>query len=104
MKIANCDCGESYWVNASGWPAMCRCGKKLEHRPLTAEEVATSSPFSEGLAGPSLTWGELKQIALEREVPDDFIMEIIIGNTAPVRFDRIMVIRDDKIFVMHKPC
>ena len=50
MKIVNCDCGESYWVNESGWPAMCRCGKKLEHRPLKEEQAHSSVSSSAGLS------------------------------------------------------
>ena len=50
-----------------------------------------------------LTWGDLKRIALERNVPDNFIVEVILGYRAPEKFKEILVVPDNKVFVLYKP-
>ena len=52
MKVVDCECGESFWLNERGWPATCDlCGGELKHKSLiTQTEPVAEVPCSDGLS------------------------------------------------------
>jgi hypothetical protein len=78
MKIVNCECGESFWLNERGWPATCDlCGKELKHDLKAQTEPVAEVPCSDGLACPTMEDCQYVQwLASDKQILSSALKEI----------------------------